>query len=704
MANARPLHFFDAFQHERLTDIREAAWWLKTPFGAARMIAEFGPKKRVEVNFNVALPGGELLTSRRHEELLTDIYDFICVQTHPLVTGKRKRDNAACHRRVVRALHIIDYLLLNAEPLRLDKFGLRSIIGSDLKKFLIALSSRSHIANSIYGWDSRLAAHLKEEGKKLGNEDFEIAIEEQPALASIHIEDKDFSLTGINRDEILRGRAAIYLAGGYIRASSSTPYRFAPSNRKLSEIFYTNTLLGVNLHKTVLDELCLAPLDSYVREYPAVPVRTASSDDIFSEKTFSFYKNVLLSFMPLSEIGIGIPEKSLKDLSEQRLSDVLKLKDIGRFRTVPPDYIIHVLRAAIDFFYSHGEHLLRSYVSILKEAKRNGVSVQEFVAKNSITPFLTEETRALGVKYWSLRWQMTQVENQAKKKSKLGRSSSEFFARMRQEKQGLMELVHAQFGAMQLIVGTLMAARHEELADLPLDCMDESSTWLNLLSRKSGYGDLRRMDARPIPVVAVDVIERIQALHRTLQDEKLDCAENIFETPSTRGGFFRSIYYFNFCIDVFLDFIDAPLTKDGHRYYIRQHQLRRAFAMLFFVSCGFAGMDTLRWFLRHLDPEHLYHYLSESTPGVVLRTMKSIAVTLMVRDGRKECANLADFVQKRFGVSAFEIIDEKAFEKYVDYLDKLQEDNSIEIEPVFFQSGEDKDCKLGIIVWGDDEI
>ena len=45
--------------------------------------------------------------------------------------------------------------------------------------------------------------------------------------------------------------------------------------------------------------------------------------------------------------------------------------------------------------------------------------------------------------------------------------------------------------------------------------------------------------------------------------------------------------------------------------------------MCFFWGSGFGSLDTLRWFMGHTNIEHVYHYITESTSGEVLRNVKT---------------------------------------------------------------------------------
>ena len=62
--------------------------------------------------------------------------------------------------------------------------------------------------------------------------------------------------------------------------------------------------------------------------------------------------------------------------------------------------------------------------------------------------------------------------------------------------------------------------------------------------------------------------------------------------------------------------------------------------MLFWSANDKDGMDTLRWMLGHTDLEHLYHYISESDTGGVLKGVKANYIVKGLLDSTKEIADL----------------------------------------------------------------
>jgi hypothetical protein len=106
--------------------------------------------------------------------------------------------------------------------------------------------------------------------------------------------------------------------------------------------------------------------------------------------------------------------------------------------------------------------------------------------------------------------------------------------------------------------------------------------------------------------------------------------------------------------------------------------------MMFFWGNSFGGLETLRWFLGHTDTEHLYHYITETTPGEVLRGVKAAYLTERLIEGHNQTlTELQNFLLERFGTTDFTILDPQEIE---DYLDALIEEEIISVEPHFLKS------------------
>ncbi len=107
-------------------------------------------------------------------------------------------------------------------------------------------------------------------------------------------------------------------------------------------------------------------------------------------------------------------------------------------------------------------------------------------------------------------------------------------------------------------------------------------------------------------------------------------------------------------------------------------------------------MDTLRWFLGHTDPEHLYHYITESSPGKVLIQAKSqyLAETI------DEQLDLRNLIAQRYGAQGFLVLEQDELEFYIA---QLLEDGAVTLEPDFFEDDEGKKYELIVSVRGIDD-
>ncbi|MBF4405662.1 integrase, partial [Vibrio anguillarum] len=156
-------------------------------------------------------------------------------------------------------------------------------------------------------------------------------------------------------------------------------------------------------------------------------------------------------------------------------------------------------------------------------------------------------------------------------------------------------------------------------------------------------------------------------------------------------------------LNALCDYLETDLVQydngEYRRNYVRQHQLRRFFAMAFFWSKGYDGMDALRWMLGHSDMEHLYHYISESETGAALNGAKASVIVRGVVDSTSELAKLDGIEEVRkiiaerlTGDSSTPITIESVSEAAEDYNDdsyltiphisQIQKEQDIETEVI----------------------
>jgi hypothetical protein len=159
---------------------------------------------------------------------------------------------------------------------------------------------------------------------------------------------------------------------------------------------------------------------------------------------------------------------------------------------------------------------------------------------------------------------------------------------------------------------------------------------------------------------------------------------SLFSAPEQLGGMrlpLATSFTFLRNLDYSFDYFEAPTDREGRRYYIRQHQLRRFFALLFFHFFDGARINGIRWHLGHADVAHVWSYITQVIDGATLRGAKSqYIVEKMMMEKENTYQDLAIFFQEKYGIPDFMILDESEADAYIQ--DEMCKGN-VTIEPVF---------------------
>ncbi|MEW6115046.1 MAG: hypothetical protein AB1664_23155, partial [Thermodesulfobacteriota bacterium] len=437
-----------------LSDFDDSVWNLKCD-------TEFRIDWRVEINDT------GLLTSPRHALLWEVLRSWMIVQTHVDLTGGKQYAPESQKGRLLRVIHCIDYMLINALALGLGKHGLGALTGNDLYAMVAAIASSRSISDTIYQWPERLTAFLRTQIAGLSAEAIESALQDEPRLNQ-SIPDDDNRLTGLSPEEVVKARAWLWLRGGY--SGSGDEFLFSPKTRLLAESIYQSTLWGKKTVMPLPTELCISEGHRFAREYRRARV-TSDRDERLSTKSLNRYVVAITSLGLLNAEGLPAPALQHNDI--KALTTSFDLKSEGRFRTLPHEVVFVALRRAIEFSLAHGDALIDSYLSLVRSALARNQTVMIFAWSNDIRPLLTDDARALGVERWSIEAPNTGTQGGNKSLDKPA-----YFAALRAN-EGLYECLRVLFGAIQITVGTLMARRQGELEDLVAGhCLDRSRTRL----------------------------------------------------------------------------------------------------------------------------------------------------------------------------------------------------------------------------------
>lgn len=659
----------DRFQHAR---------WLKSKFHGEVWQCQFDKAKFV-IDWRARVgQQGELLTSRRNANLLQALRCWLIISTHVDGTGGQLISSKTEYERIRATLATIDYLLINADAYGLPDHGLKSLSSNDLVAVLGALVSSPQRGISVYQWPQRTSAFLRARASELSRKEYREVRDKLPAI-ELGLQDNRH-VTDLTLVETAKARAWAWLNHLYRPGYGDDEFAWVLVTKKLAVLAYPDTIATKD-RLGQLPEMGICPRQPNLREYEAVPVSTPGS--VTRKGELLAYRNTIARLGLLHDIVESPSAGALQGFNELTNINAFEYRETDRFKTLPANVVFGSLRNAIDFHLNYGESLVDSYLSLAKAATKHGKSICRYALAYSISDCISPSLKKLGVRQWSV-----EPSNAGASGGPKPLSPGEYFMRFRKN-EGLWELMAVWYGAVQVILGTLTARRVDELCDLIAgSSLDRSWTRLVFDNRKSGAAGQRQTISRPLPSIGADAISQIERLQEGLmQCGLLDRPTNLLARPRYMGEtplVNLRADTFNFTNDIFCDYFETPKDLDGRRYYLRQHQLRRFFAMLFFWGNSFSGLDVLREFLGHTNSEHVYRYITESTPGALLRDIKIEWAGQAVKE-QWECAKaLATLIQDHFGTSDFKVLRDDDLNEYIE---TLMEDGTVTVEPEFLDEG-----------------
>ncbi|MCM8857387.1 MAG: hypothetical protein LC539_16965 [Candidatus Thiodiazotropha sp.] len=670
------------------------AEWLKCDFDEDVWPYDFdysrGPKV---LDWNTTLDDSSILTGHNNRNLLNTLKYWLVISTK-LPVGESIAANALKTQSVKfrYTIRLIDYLIQNATSYELSRYGIAALSKDDFKFILDKAASNNSHSNALFDWDERVCSFALELVNNTDASKIDRILEATPSIAAIDPEYLgDYNLP-IPVSLIPRARAALLLHGYITRVRSSKPIRdvynlsrsgYTVDSRALSAILYNKTLYTKYENKPLIKLFVFSVgEENFTTEFHPIPVASTESN----RATPTAYNAYCTSIYRMGELhSIGLPAPHIDDLVS--IADYEPhLSSYGRFRTLPSDIVFTSVRNAIEFHIKYGKALLNSYIYLAAHAVQNGITLPAINRRDFLSLIENKLVQAGVDKLGLSAIDLNLSVNDLRKGDK-----TTYFKNLRNNK-GLIELVCVYYGCAQVLIGALIARRQGEMAELVAgDCLDATKSWLLFDNRKSTvslYG-IRNKEARPIEPIAVEMINNITKFQESLlQLGVINGMTYLFNCPLINGslGFSdaksRHTQY-NLTLNFFCDYFETNTDKDGRRYYIRQHQLRRFFALVFFHSSSFGGLETLQWMLGHTDISHVWHYITEATDGSILRGAKAqfIAESLH-RCDTVDHKDLSELIKSKYGTDTFSVISSEELE---DYILDLMEEGVVEIEPEFYE-------------------
>lgn len=623
-------------------------------------------KAIVEINFDVEFisseGNAEKLLSKEHAKLLNVFKCWLLVQSSPLHNGFQKCSAEQVSKKLRYTLYLIDYLLLNSRVIKLEKHFLlwdKDLVIAILKR----LFDNNSFASGVYEAQSRLNNYIASNLTKYSDE----ALRNSFDRLICQFELPDEFVNSCSTEQIMT--LGFLKLENVIEGSSKSNRRGLVKRSYLRNILFSNTLYGHRIKILTLDEDIIFETSEKVSDSEFLQHPLNKRYDIgISEKYFAEIRQCFYCLADINSFGkfIGLPtaEIEFSIFEKIKLKTLLEtaLKGPGRTPTIGAGVILTQIRNAFEFVYEHGDLLLeaaeRMLVASVNEIKET--SLKEFV-NYGYKKYLTDDLLKLGVEvigYDSL--------------------TKERFLKRRQNKD-LFFLYNVLQGSLQIILGSTMARRMGDFVDLdpfesitPVGIDPERSQEqdFNLIfdNRKSGIafgGEIvREQKSRPILNSVAAIVYKWQKFNLRLSEKKL--LKNLNDvglftslssyTVSVKEGNTESFVY---NLDAFCDYFETDTYVDEkgvtRRLYIRQHQLRRFFAMVFYWAYGYEASEVLRYFLAHTDISHLERYVNEETSGEVLRGVQSERIIDGIRNQDIiKIDQLEIIIRNKFGLNSIE--------------------------------------------------
>jgi hypothetical protein len=674
----------------KTSDIFRTAMWLKSEFEDNIWSLDFNNKNTYIIDWNIHLDNGTPLIHKRNSALLASFKYILILSTrnNHNPTYETNKLQSRQHSLFRRACLIIDYLLINGKALKLSAFGLAGLTSGDLKRLLDRIASTSDLSLAIYEWPQRLQFYCIKLLDQYTQKELDSVLDARPMMKIVTEEQLCCGLE-FPRELIPKVRAALFLKGAYKRQLTHSPLA---NTLFLSSQIYPDTILGKKRSKPSYEILCIDDsTPRFVRELPGASVTNSHARQ--RKDSYNNFRAIIYRLGMLRDMHLPTPAMTHLLAIENYTPEV---GTPGRFKTLPTSVAFSAIKNAIEFHIIHGAVFLDAYCSLLIECKKLGISPSD-ITDEQFMKTISEDARSRGVNRVGLSVRLP-TGRQWQQKIKLDKAAH--FKSLRKN-NGLLEMVSVYIGCVQIVVGALMAKRASELVELPTEhSLDSTETWLLAFagkSTKSLFG-LRKKIARPIDPIAVSMIKNLQNMQHTLVEEGcIAKPQRLFSTPHLSGQFiFKDTDHtaYNKNLDNFCDYFQTQTNRNQERYYIRQHQLRRFFAMVFFYNGSFGQLDTLRWMLGHEEAIHIWHYITETMGGATLRSASAQFLAEQLQSEPTESfRELSNLLSAKYGTDEFAILDTEDLQSHIDDLIK---EGIVRIEPFFFT--DEKGQKMQIIV------
>ncbi|MEZ9577425.1 MULTISPECIES: integrase [unclassified Vibrio] len=659
-------------------------WWLSDFHDDITKVKFDHQKKTKEIRWcDITLGDGKLLTNDKHKPLLNAFKFWLIAYDNPHENGGKLVSSKTAVKKYNQILVLINTILLNGDALKLPEFHLQKVTDEFWLKLLITIAKHSgSVINELYETNSRIKDLL--DNVVVPTEEVEAFKVKYPHTTR-ELASDDITL---NLKDRVKACCWLHKQRYYANKTRDKYGHSKPqgNNVVLKKLLFEGMIFTDDLTIPTIPELELKPIPVST-EYKAIANKERGNGS--SPDSLGYWLNVIKMINTnVDKIGVCEFRPVTSDISVATIQKLATLRKQGRTKTLPPEFVFDLFRDSYELLKQFcpspkekGINFWANMLDLLVEANSK-LSGQDTNPQrpNSRSMAFDESlhwnmpTSELG--HW-LKFEAIDLVHSCFKKlgvkqfDAISSSDKSRHTRIRNN-ESMLELFNILQGAVQLLVGAIMARRVDELVSMKpygnlvyIDengksltdsnpYIDDSEGWsLRFKVKKTGIKGKNLTEVRPIPLSIARFVWQLEQFNQQAIESSLDkkgelCLFNYIDTQTFKMGK-RNSDGFNAAFDALCDYFETEIVEIGNgkyrRHYVRQHQLRRFFALVFFWSKGYENMEALRWMLAHSDLEHLHNYITESESGAVLNSAKASTIVQSVI-GRKSMIDDLNEVEK----------------------------------------------------------
>lgn len=626
----------------------------------------------------VILDDGEKLTAPKHSKLLNAFKYWITATANPLEnSGKVELASKTILAKVYYVIRLINAILLHAKELQLAKYQLL-FVDTNFWLTIFTQMATYGAAEGVYRFEERIKKLVDNGSKTISDKECEKFVAQYPYLTST-LASEDIYINPNNRQKA----SAWLFKQGYYRTYQNIP-KYNGNGAVLSSLVLGGKCLSDDIGISNFVEFHLKP-QSITTEYKHI--NNKDNNHGINISGLRHYISVLkLIHTNLDRQDTCTPNIIPDTLTVETINDIkdVNLKKTKRTRTLSPSFVFNLIDRCYKFTKENQDELLDQCLIALQEGKtksayKNSNKHKPHSGSKLFDEAIHGEMSGTERGHWFNTEAINCVSSEWLKKGIKQVNAFEIKTPNRHQRirdnESLFDLFDVLQGSIQFLVGAIMARRQDELIDLkpygnlvpnknPFtsgenECIVEKGEdgliapkySLQFKLKKSGNKGENKTITRPIPLSIAKFIWRLEEFNRQAENAGLNKGKlSLFNYLQSKSCTLSRVISKSFDghYNALCDYLETDLVLmdngEYRRNYIRQHQLRRFFALVFFWSKKKESLDALRWMLGHTDMEHLYHYISESETGAVLNGAKASVLASSVID---KTANELDTEQLR---------------------------------------------------------